>query len=440
MAAASLQATPPSPQLNSSPSFQAPSPALAQAPNSMSGQPSGAIQPQSAAPSSQIVIGGPPLPGPQIAGQQVAGQIGVNPQLTDQTAPAAQTLNGADSLAAPALIETTSGASIPVPTLKKETMVQPQLAAIEPVIVSNPVVNMTSPAAKDTAVTTQLVSPDTTAKPTANVAEITADPGVQNLTASPVLADAAPKPRKKTLFESMFGSAKPVLAAAAQESPAAPAVDTQLALAAPASKKAFKPVALSGGGTSKNLELVSLEKPVGTSQGDGADTESANGDLPGVRKGALFEIKRRDANGNDLDVDISETDNGPIQLASAAGLARLAPNGLRVQRESVDVACLKPQLVKMLKSIESHYGQSVVITSGYRSPGHNRQVRGAKNSLHMFCAAADFQVPGVSKWDLAKYLRSMPNRGGVGTYCNTESVHIDVGPDRDWNWRCSRRK
>ena len=437
MAAASLQAAAPSPQLNSTPSFQASSPALAQAPNSLPSPPSAGIQPQSLAPSSQIVIGGPPLPGPQIAGQQ-----GLNPQIADQQTLTAQPLIGTASLAAPALIETTSGASIPVPTLKNDAGTQPQLAAIEPVIISTPVLNaepVAVPAVKEATPIVAAEAPAETVNPTAKVAEITADPGVQNLTSAPVLAEAAPKPRKKTLFESMFGGpAKP--AAAVQESPAAQAVDTQLALAQPTSKKAFKPVALAGGGISKNIELASLEKPLGTSEADGADTASANGDLPGVRKGALFEIKRRDASGNDLDIDISETDNGPIQLASAAGLARLAPNGLRVQRESVEVACLKPQLVKMLKSIEGHYGQSLVITSGYRSPGHNRKVRGAKNSLHMFCAAADFQVPGVSKWDLAKYLRSMPGRGGVGTYCNTESVHIDVGPDRDWNWRCSRRK
>ena len=435
MAAASLQAPPASPQLNSSLSFQ--SPAVAQAPNSNSAPPSAGGQPQSLAPSSQIIIGGPPLPGPQVAGQQVDGQL-----VADQQNPAAQPLNGAASLAAPALIETTSGASIPVPTLKKPATAQPQLAAIEPVIISTPVAEAVAvPTTKDIATTAEPAAPATSAKNAVKVAEITADPGVQNLTATPVFAEAAPKPRKKTLFESMFGSsAKPAAAAAIEESPPAPAVNTQLALAGPTSQKAFKPVALSGGGSSKNVELASLEKPLTASEAAGSDDASNNGDLPGVRKGALFEIKRHDANGNDLDVDISETDNGPVQLASAAGLARLAPNGLRVQRETVDVACLKPQLVKMLKSVESHYGQSLVITSGYRSPGHNRQVRGAKNSLHMFCAAADFQVPGVSKWDLAKYLRSMPNRGGVGTYCNTESVHIDVGPDRDWNWRCSRRK
>jgi uncharacterized protein YcbK (DUF882 family) len=160
--------------------------------------------------------------------------------------------------------------------------------------------------------------------------------------------------------------------------------------------------------------------------------------LPGVRQTALFEIRRRSGVDDDSDVDLNE-DEGPYQVASAAGLARLAPNGLLKQHESVDVACLKPSLVRMLKSIEGHFGRKAIVTSGYRDPSRNRRARGAKNSLHMYCAAADIQIPGVSKWDLANYVRTMPGRGGVGTYCHTNSVHVDVGPERDWNWRCRRR-
>jgi uncharacterized protein YcbK (DUF882 family) len=162
--------------------------------------------------------------------------------------------------------------------------------------------------------------------------------------------------------------------------------------------------------------------------------------LPGVRQTALFEIKRKSGIDDDSDVDLHEDeDSGPV-LAAAAGLARLAPNGLLKQTDRVDVACLKPSLVRVLKTVERYYGKKMIITSGYRSPAHNRRARGAKNSLHMYCAAVDVQIPGVSKWELAKFARSMPGRGGVGTYCHTESVHIDVGPERDWNWRCRRRK
>lgn len=162
--------------------------------------------------------------------------------------------------------------------------------------------------------------------------------------------------------------------------------------------------------------------------------------LPGVRKkSSLFEIIRKSGLDDDSDIDINEI-SGTIRLASAAGLARLAPNGLIRQHKDVDVKCLKPALVRVLKRIEYHYGRKVMVTSGYRSPQRNRKARGARNSFHMYCAAADIQVSGVSKWQLANYVRSLPGRGGVGTYCHTKSVHVDIGPERDWNWRCRRRK
>jgi uncharacterized protein YcbK (DUF882 family) len=161
--------------------------------------------------------------------------------------------------------------------------------------------------------------------------------------------------------------------------------------------------------------------------------------LPGVRADSLFEITRRSGLDDDSDIDLYEGEE-PVQVASAAGLARLAPNGLLRQTDHVDVACLKPSLVRVLKNVERHFGKPVVVTSGYRGVDRNRRARGARNSLHMYCAAADIQVEGVTRARLAEFMRSMPGRGGVGTYCHTESVHVDVGPERDWNWRCRRRK
>ena len=161
--------------------------------------------------------------------------------------------------------------------------------------------------------------------------------------------------------------------------------------------------------------------------------------LPGVRPGdQLFEIRLGSDLNDDSDVDVYEQADGSYQVA-AAGLARLAPNGLLKQRESVDVSCFKPKLVQTIKAIERHFGKRVVVTSGYRSPEHNRRVRGAPRSQHMNCAAADILLEGVSKWEVARFARSLPGRGGVGTYCHTNAVHVDIGPERDWNWRCRRR-
>ncbi len=162
-----------------------------------------------------------------------------------------------------------------------------------------------------------------------------------------------------------------------------------------------------------------------------------NDALPGVRPYGGLEIKHRNSLNDDADIDANEDDQfARVTLASAPGLGRLVPNGLRVQRETVDVACLKPSLVAMLKTMERHFGRPVMVTSGYRSPSYNRKVNGARHSLHMICAAADIQIDGISKWEIARYARAMQGRGGVGTYCHTQSVHVDIGPERDWNWRC----
>jgi uncharacterized protein YcbK (DUF882 family) len=233
-----------------------------------------------------------------------------------------------------------------------------------------------------------------------------------------------PAPKKRSFFAALFGASEANAHAVASDHPK-PLI--------PQESKPKPIIALSSTET-KQAEVRTA------SLGAEANTEHLNA-LPGVRQSALFEIKRKSGLEDDSDIDVNEDeDYGPVQVATAAGLARMAPNGLITQTEDVDVSCLKPSLVRVLKTVEEHYGKKLVVTSGYRSPERNRRARGARNSLHMYCAAADVQVPGVGKWELAAYFHSMPGRGGVGTYCHTESVHIDIGPERDWNWRCRKRR
>jgi uncharacterized protein YcbK (DUF882 family) len=235
------------------------------------------------------------------------------------------------------------------------------------------------------------------------------------LTAGVMPEAPAAQPKKRGFLSAFFGTS-PAAAAPSpiKEKPQPPA--------RPAAAEPVEPA-------EKPVRLASLG-------GEG----SGQFELPGVRQTELFEIKRKSGLDDDSDIDLHEDAGSSMQLAYAPGLARMAPNGLLKQHDSVDVGCLKPDLVRMLRVIESHFGKKMVVTSGYRSPSHNRKVNGAKRSMHMHCAAADVQIPGVSRWELASFARSMPGRGGVGTYCHTTSVHIDVGPERDWNWRCRRRK
>jgi len=100
-----------------------------------------------------------------------------------------------------------------------------------------------------------------------------------------------------------------------------------------------------------------------------------------------------------------------------------------VQTQTVDTACLKPELLGILRQIETHYGQKVVVTSGYRS-------RGREGSLHRTCRAADIIIPGVSSQALAAYARTIPAVGGVGTYCHQSMIHVDIGTPRDWKYGC----
>ncbi|MFZ1814223.1 MAG: D-Ala-D-Ala carboxypeptidase family metallohydrolase [Rhizobiaceae bacterium] len=160
--------------------------------------------------------------------------------------------------------------------------------------------------------------------------------------------------------------------------------------------------------------------------------ESSGASLPGVGDTSkIFELESSED---------QEGEGEPLELASAGSLGRLSPLGIITQTEKVEVACFKPELISLLNQIERNYGRKPIVTSGYRSTGENRRAGGARKSLHVQCRAADIQIPGISKWDLAKYLRTIPNRGGVGTYCRTDSVHIDTGSVRDWHHPCRRNK
>lgn len=256
--------------------------------------------------------------------------------------------------------------------------------------------------------------------------------------AAPAAETTAEKPaQKSSLVAALFATPKSSEAftavkpeASAEPAPATPAEAPKAQTAeilTPAATE--KPVVLASTLSKPSLELK--KQP---------SAQTHNYTLPGVRAYGGLEIKHRNAVYDDSDIDADEDDEAPQFLrVSAPGLARLAPNGLKIQRESVDVACLKPELVKTLRRLESHFKKPVVVTSGYRSPSYNVRVKGARKSLHMSCAAADIQIEGVSKWEIARVARALPSRGGVGTYCHTKSVHIDIGPERDWNWKCRRK-
>lgn len=131
---------------------------------------------------------------------------------------------------------------------------------------------------------------------------------------------------------------------------------------------------------------------------------------------------------NSLPVVTQQTTTAEIEAEEAR---TPEPTHVEKQTDAVDIACLQPDLLKLVKQAGDHFGATPVITSGQRT-------RGRRNSYHRRCMAADFFVPGIERARLAQYLRTLPGAGGVGTYCHTKSVHIDVGEPRNW-WQCGFR-
>ena len=159
-----------------------------------------------------------------------------------------------------------------------------------------------------------------------------------------------------------------------------------------------------------------------------------------LRRSNLFAAKtRKKEDGKATSVAASTYGRAPAVMRQKSW-PRVVHAGLVAQHSRVSVKCFKPGLIDLIRRVERHYGKKPIITSGYRSPAHNRRVRGARRSLHMTCTAADIRVPGVGKSSLARHLRSLPGRGGVGLYCRSGSVHIDIGPKRQWYWGCGKKK
>lgn len=113
-------------------------------------------------------------------------------------------------------------------------------------------------------------------------------------------------------------------------------------------------------------------------------------------------------------------------------------NKLFIKAEGNEVTdCLhhNKRLWIAMQKIRKKFGKPLIIESGYRSPSYNAALRRkskrvAKHSQHMKCAAIDFRINGISMRRLQRYVRSLPEIGGVGIY--SRWVHIDTGSKRDW--------
>ena len=102
-------------------------------------------------------------------------------------------------------------------------------------------------------------------------------------------------------------------------------------------------------------------------------------------------------------------------------------------KDGSDMILISLELVELLQRIRTHFRAPVTITSGYRSPCHNKKVGGASNSQHLYGTAADIQVKGIAPTKVAAYAETlMPDKGGIGIY--PTFVHVDVRKEKS-RWR-----
>ena len=78
--------------------------------------------------------------------------------------------------------------------------------------------------------------------------------------------------------------------------------------------------------------------------------------------------------------------------------------GLENMPDDAALENLKTLCEKVLQPVRDHFGKSVTVNSGYRSPESNAAVGGSKTSDHCKGMAADIEIPGVANAELAQWI------------------------------------
>lgn len=98
-----------------------------------------------------------------------------------------------------------------------------------------------------------------------------------------------------------------------------------------------------------------------------------------------------------------------------------------------DSVLVDDKLVKLLEQIRTWAGDSIRITSAYRTATYNKRIGGAANSQHTKGTAADIVVTGKDPGDVARFAQAI-GAGGVGHYTAQRFTHVDVRSGRAY-WK-----
>ena len=92
--------------------------------------------------------------------------------------------------------------------------------------------------------------------------------------------------------------------------------------------------------------------------------------------------------------------------------------------------------LRRLQTLRASVGRPMIVTSGYRSPEHNRAVRGARNSQHVEGRAFDIRMENHCPNRFESKARQAGFTGfGFYPQARNNFMHVDTGPAREWGTR-----
>jgi uncharacterized protein YcbK (DUF882 family) len=87
------------------------------------------------------------------------------------------------------------------------------------------------------------------------------------------------------------------------------------------------------------------------------------------------------------------------------------------------------RLANALQIIRNEVKRPISINSGYRSPSHNKKIKGASNSTHLKGLGADFIVSGLSPGQVVAIIERLITEGKIpqgGLKAYSTWIHYDI--------------